>query len=129
MAAEHRDISAPTEEIFRVLANGWLYPHWTMGPRRVHIQPKDLFEVLESEPPRRLSLRVRGWPSGLARLDIHLVPIRGGTRVSIRERPERGVALAFRLPLLEEFLASRLREMLSRLSKLAERIDAPDARP
>jgi uncharacterized protein YndB with AHSA1/START domain len=150
VAAAQCNITAPIDEVFRVLANGWLYPHWAMGPRRVHmvdrkwpepgsrflhslgrgpIQAKDLAEVIESDPPRRLALRVRGWPAGLARFDIQLLPIPGGTRVSIREKPERGVALAFRLPLLEEVLGMRLREMLRRLSKLAERADFPDAVP
>ncbi len=144
MAVARYDISAPIEDVFRVLANGWLYPHWIPGPRDVHlvdrhfpkhgsrflhtlgrgpIRSTDFAEVIESEPPRRLVLRARGWPSGLARVYIQLVPARGGTRVSIRETPERGLALAFRLPGLRLLPDMRLYEALRRLGTLAEHLD------
>ncbi|MGA9520692.1 MAG: SRPBCC domain-containing protein [Myxococcaceae bacterium] len=144
MAVARFDISAPIEEVFRVLANGWMYPHWVPGPRNVHlvdrrfpqpgtrflhtlgrgpIRSTDFTEVIESEPPRRLVLRARGWPSGLSRVYIQLVPARGGTRVSIRETPEHGLALALRLPGLRRLLDMRLYEMLRRLGTLAEHFD------
>ncbi len=145
MAVAQYDISAPIEDVFRVLANGWMYPHWVTGPRKVHlvdrhfpepgtrflhtlgrgaIKSKDLTEVVESEPPQRLVLRTRAWPFGIARMYIQLVSISGGTRVSIRETPERGLALAFRLPGLATVARMRLQEMLRRLGTLAEHFDA-----
>jgi uncharacterized protein YndB with AHSA1/START domain len=141
VAVARYDISAPIEDVFLVLANGWMYPHWIPGPRTVHlvdrrfpepgtrflhslgrgpIRSTDFTEVIECEPPQRLVLRARGWPTGLARLYIQLIPVRGGTRVSIRETPEWGFALALRLPGLRRLLEMRLNEMLRRLGTLAE---------
>src|ERR671923_939745 len=94
-----RDIDAPTEAVWKVLANGWLYPSWVVGAIRVRdVDPgwpgvgaqvhhsigtwplllDDTTTVIASVPHRELVLRAHGWPVGAAEVTLVLADRIGG---------------------------------------------------
>ena len=141
MATVSRLVHAGPDDVWAVLADGWLYPSWVVGASRlraveggwpqtgasihhsVGLWPAlidDRTEVLESEPERRLRLRARGWPLGEALVDITLEPRDGGTLVTIAETPSAGPGLVVDNPVNHWVLAKRNVESLYRLASIAE---------
>jgi uncharacterized protein YndB with AHSA1/START domain len=141
-----RVVAAAPEEVWRVLADGWLYPLWVVGATRmrqvdedwpavgsrlhhsVGVWPlviDDYTEVLASTRPSLLRLRARAWPTGEAHVELRLEPAEGGTRVAIVEDAVRGPGRLIPPPLRHPQLAWRNREALRRLAFVAERrVDA-----
>lgn len=136
-----REMEAPVEEVWRLLADGWLYPLWVVGTARMRdVDPEwpgvgtrlhhsvgnwpllvdDRTEVLESVPGRRLALRAHAWPMGAATVLIELEPAAAGTRVRIREDAERGPGMLMPRMLRQRLVEPRNRESLRRLAYLAE---------
>ena len=130
------------EALWRVLADGWLYPLWVVGASRVRQvddtwpQPgskihhsvglwpaviNDDTEVLECVPESSLELKARAWPGGEASVTLHLEAHGGGTRVRMIEDVTGGPARLVPKPLRTPALVWRNRESLRRLSWLAER--------
>lgn len=93
MTTTERSVQAPPEDVWKVLADGWLYPGWVVGATRMRaVDPEwpavgsrlhhsvgvwpavldDHTEAVECEPHRRLALRAKGWPLGEARVVIEL---------------------------------------------------------
>lgn len=141
MAIVSRHVNAPSSAVWSVLADGWSYPSWVVGTTRIRavdenwpapgavlhhafgvwpLMLKDRTEVLDSEPGRRLSLRVRGWPAGEARADISLEPEDNGTRVVLDERLAEGPGSWLYGPAQDRLMAFRLQEMADRLAAIAE---------
>jgi hypothetical protein len=87
-----------------------------MGPITVH----DTTSVLESEPARRLVMRARARPTGVARVELDLMPSAGGTDVTITEFPVEGPPAWLHNPLQDWLIDRRNRESLRRLRRLAE---------
>jgi uncharacterized protein YndB with AHSA1/START domain len=132
-------VAAPPEAVFAVLAEPRTYPDWLVGAQRIRSVDRDFpapgagfdhsvgpteattvddsSEVLDADPPHRLSLLVH---AGLlhARVDLLLVPRDDGTEVRFRERPV-GWAAAL-TPLVRPTLHARNLESLRRLSDLVE---------
>lgn len=141
MAVNRTEIAASPEDVFRVLANGWLFPVWVVGASRmrdvdaswpsvgarihhsVGAWPaliNDYTEMLEWDPPRRAVMRARLWPIGEARVELDVEPADGGSRVTMVEIPTSGpFALAPR-PLVDPSVKVRNVETLKRLRYLAE---------
>lgn len=141
MAVNRTEIAASPEDVFRVLANGWLFPVWVVGASRmrdvdaswpsvgarihhsVGAWPaliNDYTELLEWDPPRRAVMRARLWPIGEARVELDVEPTDGGSRVTMVEIPTSGpFALAPR-PLVDPSVKVRNVETLKRLRYLAE---------
>lgn len=140
-AAITRRMAASPQEVWSVLANGWLYPSWVVGAARMRnvddqwpapgaqlhhsvggwpLLLDDSTEVLACEPERLLLLRARAWPAGAAQVLIELVEGPDGTRVSIREDAVAGPALLMPRRARQAAIAPRNREALRRLSFLAE---------
>ena len=83
------------EDVFAVLADGWVYPVWVVGASRMRavdddwpevgsrlhhsagawpLLIDDTSEVLAYDPPRAMVLQARGWPAGEARVEITVEP-------------------------------------------------------
>ena len=106
----HR-VNATPDQVWDVLADGWLYPLWVVGATRMRsvddgwpaagtrlhhsagVWPavvNDETRVLEVEPGRSLRLRAAGWPLGEAEVVITLEPDGTGTDVTIEENAASG---------------------------------------
>ncbi|PRB60635.1 SRPBCC family protein [Microbacterium sp. MYb45] len=141
MATNTRDLACTTDDVFRVLANGWLYPGWVVGASRMRdvdaswpavgaqlhhsfgVWPAlldDRTEVREWEPPRRMVLIARGWPMGEAKVTLHARTTASGCQVRIDEEPVKGPAAFIPRFLTTPMLRWRNAETLHRLAYLAE---------
>ncbi|MGC4111120.1 MAG: SRPBCC family protein [Nocardioides sp.] len=137
-----QDVDAPPDDVWRVLADGWLYPLWVVGATRmrqvddawpdpgsrlhhsVGVWPlviDDDTEVLESVAGRMLRLRARVWPGGEAEVVIRIEDRGAGSLVTIEEDVVAGPARLVPQPLRALALDFRNRETLRRLAWLAER--------
>lgn len=141
MSRNVRVLRATPEDVFRVLANGWLYPSWVVGASRMReveeawpaagsalhhsfgvwpalIDDKTVVEVYE--PPRRMVMRARGWPIGEARVTIDVKPRGDGSVVRIQEEAVAGPGRFVPEALMDIALHWRNDETLHRLAYLAE---------
>jgi uncharacterized protein YndB with AHSA1/START domain len=137
-----RIVDAPREQIFAILADGWMYASWVVGAShirdvdpgwpavgtRIHhcvgpwpLQVRDQTEVLAVNPPRMLELKASAWPFGQARVRLELEPLPDGrTEVRMQEEFISGPARLLPHAVQVILLAPRNRESLSRLADLAE---------
>ncbi len=141
MSTTRRQIDAPPERVWAVLANPDSYAHWVVGSRDTRsadprfpaegtsfhhtvafgpIDLKDETSVVESDAPRRLVLHVKARPLGRAKVRLDLSATGGGTRVTMREGPESLIARLAYNPLVDLLLRGRNDEALRRLATLAE---------
>jgi hypothetical protein len=135
-------MAASPEQVWEVLADGWLYPLWVVGATRmrqvddhwpavgsrlhhsVGVWPLTIDDetlVLESEPARLLRLRAKGWPLGEAEVTVRLRPAGAGTEVEIEEEPASGPGRLVPSLVHDPVLKWRNSETLNRLRFLAER--------
>jgi uncharacterized protein YndB with AHSA1/START domain len=136
-----RTIKATPEQIWAVLADGWLYPGWVVGATRMRaVEPawpeqgaklhhsagvwpavlSDNTEVLTVDPGRSIRLRARGWPVGEAEVAITLTAVDGETLVEMEEDAVSGPALLVPKPLRSILVRVRNVETLRRLAFIAE---------
>lgn len=141
MTRTTRTIDATPDQVWDVLADGWLYPLWVVGATRmravddpwpapgaklhhsVGVWPlvlDDETEVVDSVPGHRLDLRAKGWPLGEAKVSITLEPNGVRTRVVIVEDPIDGPGTLTPKPVRAPMIAWRNDESLRRLAFLAE---------
>lgn len=142
MATVEREVQAPAEEVWGVLANGWLYAAWVVGASRIRsvdagwpepgtrihhsfgVWPlviDDSTASVDCNPASRLALRSRGWPLGEADVVLTLTGNGPSTRVVIEETAVEGPgALLTRNPVADKAIAIRNAEALRRLAALAE---------
>lgn len=135
-------MAATPEQVWQVLADGWLYPVWVVGATRMRAVDEqwpqvgarlhhsagvwpavidDETVVLASDPPHRLELRAKGWPAGEADVVIEIEPAGGdGVVVRIHEDavsgPGRLAPKVVRAPLIRW----RNTETLRRLTSVVE---------
>ena len=149
MSRNVRVFECSPEAVFRVLADGWLFPSWVVGASRMRdvdeswpnegsklhhsfgVWPlliNDETYAIEWHPPHRMVMRPTGWPLGEARVTIDVRPHADGSIVRIQEEPVAGPARFIPRPLLEAMLWWRNTETLHRLAYMAEGItDHPTA--
>lgn len=142
MASCSLSTDAPPAAVWAVLADGWRYADWVVGAKairdvdgdfptvgaRLHhrfgigrFTVDDSTVVEEVEEPRRIVLRARARPAGVARVIVDLEPTpEGGTCIRIDEVPTSGMAKLIDNPLLRGAVSGRNLESLRRLKKLAE---------
>ena len=137
-----RLVRATPDQVWAILADGWLYPLWVVGASRMRevddhwpergarlhhsvgtwpLLLDDTTEVVDATPGVTLELRARAWPSGEAAVALHLRPNGVGTEVVIEEDAEAGPAALVPGLLREPPLRWRNVETLRRLPYLADR--------
>jgi polyketide cyclase/dehydrase/lipid transport protein len=142
MSAVEISVDAAPGDVWRVLADGWLYPLWVVGASRIRevddtwpqtgskihhsvgLWPAvldDDTEVTSCVDGSLLSLRARSWPAGSADVTIHVGAEGAGARVRMDEDVAHGpMRLAPRM-LRAPAVQWRNRESLRRLAWLSER--------
>jgi uncharacterized protein YndB with AHSA1/START domain len=141
MSANTRLVHATPEDVWEVLADGWLYPLWVVGASRmrdvdeswpelgsriqhsVGVWPAlidDHTRVLEVTPGHHLKLRARGWPLGEADVDLTLEAQGAETLVTIREDAVAGPGVLVPEPIKGLGIKWRNTETLHRLALIAE---------
>ena len=141
MSTTSRPIAATPEQVWSVLADGWLYPLFVVGASRmrdvdetwpavgsqlhhsVGVWPlllDDTTEVVEVEEGRRIALRARGWPAGEAHVDISLQPGNDATVVTIVEHAVAGPGALVPKAVQDPQLHLRNVETLRRLAFVVE---------
>ncbi len=140
--AVRRESEADADTVWRILADGWLYPSWVVGASRmrdvdagwpavgtllhhsVGAWPaliNDTTEVLRSEPGRELLLRGRLWPLGEAEILLRLEPdAGGGCTIHMEEDVVSGPTKLLPHPVRAAMIVPRNNETLRRLTYLAE---------
>jgi uncharacterized protein YndB with AHSA1/START domain len=142
MARTTTRIAATPDRVFAVLADAWTYERWVVGCKQIRtvddgwpapgatfhhsvgigpLTVRDTTTVLESDPPRRIVLRARARPAGVARVEVELAEAGGGTEVVMQERPVSGPPALLHNPLQDRLIHRRNAESLRRLKQLAER--------
>lgn len=137
-----RDVEAPGQAVWDVLADGWSYATWVVGASRVRdvdvtwpaegaqvqhsfgLWPaliSDATTVERSVEPSLLVLTARGWPVGEARVVISVTP-RGeqACTVTIEEDATAGPGTLVPRPARQLAIGPRNVETLRRLAYLAE---------
>ena len=141
MARESRHIDAPLEAPWEALADGWRYSDWVVGSRHVRdvdagwpapgtkirhtvgigpVSGNDETEVIEDEEPHRLLLEARLRPFGTARVQLELTGRRGGTHMTMDERPVDGPLARVYNSASDLLLKGRNVESLRRFKRVAE---------
>jgi hypothetical protein len=138
-----RRVHAPTDAVWAVLADGWMYATWVVGASRIRaVEPQwpqpgskvhhsfgiwpavidDDTEVLACDPGRELLLKARGWPAGEAHVRIHLTPgtTAGSSVVSLVEDVTGGPARLIPRAARQLLITPRNTEALRRLALIAE---------
>jgi uncharacterized protein YndB with AHSA1/START domain len=145
MSTNTRRMHATPDQVWDVLADGWLYPLWVVGASRMRevdddwpavgsklhhsvgtwpLLINDNTEVLEATPGSLLVLHARGWPAGKAEVRIRLSAVGSETDVTIEEDVVAGPTLVVPKPVRDVQLAWRNTETLRRLAHLVERRSA-----
>lgn len=146
MAITTLTVDVEPQRIFSVLSDPWRFADWVVGAKRIRAvdatwpEPGSRFHhrfgvgpftiddstVLEElVPDRRIVLRARARPTGVARVTIDLVRVGGGTEIHMEEHPISGFAKRVDNPLLEALVVARNQRSLRRLAQLAERTGSP----
>jgi uncharacterized protein YndB with AHSA1/START domain len=136
-----RVIEATPEQVWNVLADGWLYPLWVVGASRMRevddswpepgaklhhsvgtwpLLIDDTTEVRECRPGHQLVLRARGWPAGEAEVVIRVRPQGEGTEVALEEKVVAGPGALMPGFIEDPLLTWRNVETLRRLALLVE---------
>jgi uncharacterized protein YndB with AHSA1/START domain len=134
-------VAATPQDVWAVLADGWLYALWVVGATslrdveeswpaegaRIHHSVgawpavvHDATKVLEVEPERMLYLRAALWPAGEANVRMTLAPDGDGTRVVMEEEVASGPMALIPKLAYGPLLKWRNVESTRRLANLAE---------
>ena len=129
------------QDVFDVLADGWLFPTWVVGSSRMRsvdehwpavgsklyhsfgVWPallNDETVVREWDPPRRAVISPKGWPVGEALVTIEAKPTKSGCVVRIQEKAQKGPATVIPSAIMDIYLHARNVETLRRLAFIAE---------
>jgi uncharacterized protein YndB with AHSA1/START domain len=141
MSVTRRQVAASPEQVFAVLADGWLYASWVVGAARIRDVDAgwpaagtrihhsigawpaflhDVSLVVEADPPRMLLLEVRVRPAGRGRVRFTMREHDGGTEVTMAEEPTTGPVRWLHNRALDALIGARNRETLLRLGWLAQ---------
>lgn len=137
-----RDIDAPAQAVWDVLADGWFYATWVVGASRVRgVDPEwpaegarihhsfgvwptvlsDTTHVLSSSEPSELVLKARGWPVGEAKVVLTIIPGSDEScTVAMAEDAVSGPGTLLPRPLRQLAIGPRNVEALRRLAYIAE---------
>jgi Polyketide cyclase / dehydrase and lipid transport len=137
-----RLMKATPDEVWSVLADGWLYPLWVVGASRMRevdetwpepgarlhhsvgtwpLLLDDKTESVECHPGSMLKLHAHAWPAGRAEVALRLRPQGAQTEVVIEEQATAGPGALVPRVMQDPLLKWRNVESLRRLAYLAER--------
>jgi len=137
-----RLMQATPDQVWEVLADGWLYPLWVVGASRMRevddgwpavgtrlhhsvgtwpLLLDDVTESVEQVPGSRLVLHAHAWPAGRATVTLRLTPVGTDTEVTIEEQATAGPGALVPRLVQDPMLAWRNVEALRRLAFLVER--------
>ncbi len=132
----------PPQAVWDALADPSSYGYWVVGSKEIRdadpdwpapgskfhhtvgggpFQVSDHTESLEAEPPRRLRLRAKARPFGMANVTMEMLPKDGGTVVRMHEGPAGPTAVLSLNPLVHVLTKLRNAESLMRLEEIASR--------
>jgi hypothetical protein len=132
--------NSPSEDVWKVIADGWLYSGWVVGASRIRavdahwpetgsrlhhsvgawpLVIDDSTRVTAVEPGRSLELVARGWPLGEAKVVITLEDLRTQCRVTIAEDAIRGPGKLVPKVVRDPLIDLRNGETLKRLELMA----------
>jgi hypothetical protein len=141
MSTYRRTIHASPDQVWEVLADGWLYPLFVVGAARMRDVDDDWpapgaelhhsvgawpaliddsTSVTAANPPTVLTLRARAWPSGEADVTFRLEPRGIDTEVVLEEDAASGPLRLIPSPVRTPLLRWRNTETLRRLALLVE---------
>jgi len=140
MSTVTQQFNSPAADVWKVIANGWLYSGWVVGASRIRavddlwpdagsrlhhsvgawpLVIDDSTSVTAVDPGRSLELLARGWPMGEAKVLITLEDQGNGCSVSIAEDAVRGPGRLVPKKIRDAMIAVRNRETLKRLELMA----------
>ncbi|WP_240719970.1 SRPBCC family protein [Pseudarthrobacter sp. NamB4] len=140
MATVSQVFNCPAADVWRVIADGWLYSGWVVGASRIRavddLWPhagsrlhhsvgawpfliNDSTSVTSVEPERSLEIVARGWPLGEARVAITLEDQGDTCKVTMAEDAIRGPGKLMPKFLRDPMITVRNRETLKRLELMA----------
>lgn len=140
MSTVNRLFNSPAEEVWKVIADGWLYSGWVVGASRIRavdahwpeagsrlhhsvgawpLVIDDSTRVTAVEPGRSLELVARGWPLGEAKVVITLEDLGTQCRVTIAEDAIRGPGKLVPKAVRDPLIGLRNTETLKRLELMA----------
>jgi hypothetical protein len=132
--------NSPAADVWKVMADGWLYSGWVVGASRIRavdaqwpeagswlhhsvgawpLVINDSTRVTRVNPGRSLELVARGWPMGEAKVVITLEDRGTQCRVSMAEDAVRGPGKIVPKVLRDALIGARNRESLNRLELMA----------
>lgn len=135
------EFDCPPDQVFAVLADGWLYPTWVVGASRMRDVDEswpaegaklhhsvgawpalidDTTSVLEWNPPTQMVLKARAWPAGSAIVRLTVEASGAGCLVTMEEDAVEGPARLLPKPLRSAAIRVRNVETLKRLAYIAE---------
>ena len=142
MSKNRITVRSDPEAVFEVLDDPYAYPRWVVGARRIRRvdagwpavgsrfhhaigtaagELHDSSTILARDRPRRLVLEVRFRPTGVARVEIMVEPVAGGSRVILEETPTDGFLARLPRGLTDPVLALRNALSLQRFRHEVER--------
>lgn len=148
MSTNTRVVHATPDQVWDVLADGWLYPLWVVGASRMRevddhwpaqgarlhhsvgswpLLLDDETVAEECDAGRMLRLTAKAWPGGQAAVTLTLEPQGADTLVTIEEDASNGPGRLVPPPARHALIGWRNVETLRRLAYLAERRSAPPA--
>jgi hypothetical protein len=132
--------NTPAADVWRVIADGWLYSGWVVGASRIRavddtwpqagsrlhhsvgawpLVINDSTRVTAAEPEKSLELVARGWPLGEAKVVITLQDQGNQCLVTMAEDAIRGPGKRVPKALRDPMITLRNRETLKRLELMA----------
>lgn len=131
------ELSAPPERVWEVLADPHSYRDWVVGARHIRAADEswpapgamlhhelaagieDSTTVVDSEKGRRLVLRARARPAGIAEVVLTVERSGEGSKVQMDETAVSGLASVIPEMVLAPLVKARNEESLRRLGELA----------
>jgi uncharacterized protein YndB with AHSA1/START domain len=141
VATTRIQIAASPDEVFAVLADADAYSHWVVGSdtirdadaawpevgSRFHhrigcglLKLNDHTEVIEADPPNRLTLRARARPLATAEITLLLAALGDGTEVTMIETAGDPLSRLVLNPITDPLVHLRNVQSLRRLRRMAE---------
>ncbi|WP_251039421.1 SRPBCC family protein [Arthrobacter sp. ISL-72] len=140
MSTVSKTFLTPPADVWKVIADGWLYSGWVVGASRIRdvdalwpatdavlhhsvgawpllINDKTL--VTASDPGKSIELIARGWPLGEAKVVITLEPDGAGCKVTIAEDAIKGPGVMIPKFIRDPLISVRNKETLNRLELMA----------